>query len=131
MLIRELITKLKGYPQAKSIETDLTYLDNYVERLINSSDKNITGKNAGERFSFSEKLGGIKLKLSDGINAIVDNSDAKHIANREKNNMQKSEISNIENIIKNAKYQQHIQSLQILDIMKYQLNLVKLLLLLL
>ncbi len=78
LLIRELITKLKGYPQAKSIETDLTYLDNYVERLINSKDIKNTDKNAGEKFSikktkniaYSEQLSLIENKKFNGSNSL-------------------------------------------------------------
>ncbi len=97
-IIRELINKLRGYPQAKSIETDLTYLDNYVERLINSKDIKDTDKNAGEKFSYSFNDNIISTESKEIIkilNQSIDKIGNKEIFNEKSVDIRKYDTSNV------------------------------------
>ena len=79
---------------------DLSLDKELINRIDNSKKSPIT---VIKDYIF-EKLGGKDIELSDGIIAIVDKSDAKHLANSSKSKAEKAMISEIERIIKLAKF---------------------------
>lgn len=83
---------------------DLSLDKALIERIENSDKSAITVM----RDYIFEKLGGRDIKLSDGILAIVDKTDARHIGESAKSTSQKAQISEIEKIIKLAKFYNEI-----------------------
>lgn len=85
---------------------DLSLDQELIERINKSNKSAITVM----RDYIFEKLGGRDIELSDGITAIVDKSDAQHIANSTRNIAEKARISEIEKIIKNAKFYNEVDA---------------------
>lgn len=85
---------------------DLTDDPELADRIANSDRSRITVI----RDYVFEMLGGEDITMSDGIKAIVDKSDAKHIANRARSNKQTAEVSGIKDIIKNAKFYDKVET---------------------
>ena len=85
---------------------DLSDNKELAERIAGSSKSRITVI----RDYLFEMLGGEEITMSDGIKAVIDKSDAKHIANRARSGRQTAEVSGIKDIIKNAKFYNKVET---------------------
>jgi uncharacterized protein YaaR (DUF327 family) len=85
---------------------DLSLDEELIGRIKNSDKSAITVM----RDYIFEKLGGRDIKLSDGVTAMVDKSDAQHIANSARSGAEKAGISEIESIIKKAQYYNEVDA---------------------
>lgn len=85
---------------------DLSDNKELAERIAGSGKSRITVI----RDYLFEMLGGEEITMSDGIKAVVDKSDVKHIANRARSGRQTAEVSGIKDIIKNAKFYNKVET---------------------
>ncbi len=85
---------------------DLSDNKELAERIASSSKSRITVI----RDYLFEMLGGEEITMSDGVKAVIDKSDAKHIANRARSGRQTAEVSGIKDIIQNAKFYNKVET---------------------
>jgi len=80
--IKGLLAKLKGERRFKSLEADLTYLDNYVEKLINSNTTKNTAKSGEVRYKIQKIID--KNGKDYGIGVYLDSEILDNLSEKER-----------------------------------------------